>query len=349
MGKQDEGIIQTFAIQDTEDGIRAVVGTIGAALFKLEVPAPDGSLRDVVLGLADPEDYRTNDKFIGATIAPVANRVGGAAFSLNGKHYTMEKNDGNNCLHSGTHALYNRVWEAAAVSGNSVTFSMDCADGENGLPGPLHVDVTYTVQDRALLIDYHGYAEQDTLFNPTNHSYFNLLGHRSGNVLDHELTVYAEAFTPAGPEGVPDGEIRSVEDTPLDFQLSERIGARIGEEDPVLIQAGGYDQNYVLSKEEILREPAYDVHGNAMYLAARLSDPEGDLAMDVFTDLPGMQVYSANYLTGEEPGKDGMQYPPRSAVCLETQYHPNAINVPAFSQPVIRAGKDMYTRTVYRF
>ena len=346
--QNENGSIRTYRIQDTENGIRATTGNIGAALFSLEIPVSDGTWRDVVLGFEDPEDYRINEPHFGASMVPCVNRIGGAAFTLNGQTYTLDKNDGENSLH-GTYGLYDALWEATEVSKNSVTFSAVWEGGKGKLPGPLHADVTYTVQERVLFIDYHGYAQQDTIFNPTNHSYFNLKGQGNGDVLDHLLTVYAERMTPVGPAGVPDGTICSVDDTPFDFQLSETIGARIHEDDPELKRAGGYDLNYILDREELFREETYEAHGQAMYLAARASDPAGEVTMDVYTDLPGMQLYTANFLTGEEKGKGGARYRPQSAFCLETNYFPNAINVPAFPQPVIHAGEHRYSRTVYRF
>ena len=383
--------LQMFSLQDKENGIRAEICSIGASLMALEIPLADGSRRDVILGYEAPETYYENEPHLGATVAPFANRIGGASFSLNGETYSLKKNDGENCLHGGFHFLQDYSWKVKDVSGNRVTFSADCEDGENGFPGPLHVDVTYSVTDRALLIDYHGsalHAEKDVLFNPTNHSYFNLNGQKSksmtdaysddcasgdygtGNVLTHGLTIFSGQITPAGPDGVPDGRVINVAGTPFDFLplagsadrgVGERgsademlrterlIGERIDEDDPILRKTGGYDQNYILCKEKTLRRPEYDANGHEIHLAARLTDASGKVTMEVLTDQPGLQLYTANFLSVKGTGKGGKDYGPRSAVCLETQYYPNAVNIPSFPQPVIRAGEEMYSRTVYRF
>ena len=339
---------EAFWLQDTESGIRARVCSGGASLMELRVPLADGTYRDVVLGYDDPETYRANEPHLGHTVAPVANRIGGGTFTLNGKTYQLNKNDGENANHGGSHAMHGRLWKVDSFSDNSVTFSYECADGENGFPGPLHMDVTYTVRDRALLIDFHALAAQDTLFNPTNHSYFNLKGQGKGDILDHVLTVYADQITPPGPKNVPEGTFLDVEGTPFDFRTPEVIGARINADEPILKNARGYDQNFVLKKEEPLHEKDYDAHGNNVFLAARLAAPDGSVALEVLTDLPGLQIYTANYLAGEE-GKGGVHYQPQSSVCLETQYCPNAINIPSFPHPVAYKAKDLYTRTVYRF
>ena len=349
---------QLISLRNGENGISAEVCSIGASLAVLEVPLPDGGRRDVVLGYEDMETYFHNEPHLGATVAPFANRIGGAAFSLNGESYSLEKNDGENCLHGGSHFLQDYLWKTTAVSDNSVTFSADCKDGENGFPGPVHLDVTYTVKGCTLLIDYHGSAlrsEKDVLFNPTNHSYFNLNGKKSSSVLGHRLTVFSDRITPAGREGVPDGTVLDVSGTPFDFRKEKTIGERINAEEPLLRRTNGYDHNYILSKCEELHEREYDLQSKReefkrqVYLAARLRDASGEVTMDVLTDMPGLQLYTANFLEVHGTGKDGADYHARSAVCLETQYYPNAVNVPSFPQPVIRAGKEAYSRTVFRF
>lgn len=343
---------QMYMIQDKTDGIRAGICSVGAALVFLEVPLADGSKRDVVLGYENLQEYYQNGPHLGATVAPFANRIGGAEFSLNGQTYRLEKNDGNNCLHGGFRFLQDQEWNVTKVSENSITFSADSEDGEHGFPGPLHVEVTYTVEGRALLLDYHGNAadaEQDVVFNPTNHSYFNLNGQGNGDVLNHRLTIYASQITPFGPKGVPDGTILDVADTPFDFGAQHIIGERIEEQDPILQNVCGYDHNYILMKNEKLHAPQFDAAGREVHLAACLTDEEEALTMEVYTDLPGLQLYTANHLNVSKTGKSGQSYSPRSAVCLETQYFPNAVNVPEFPQPVICAGQEMYSRTIYRF
>ncbi len=342
--KQTE--MRSCSIRDGQSGLSAVFVNWGATLTALQVPLPDGTSRDVVLGYEDPESYRNNVYYLGATVAPCANRIGGAAFTLNGKQYVLEKNDGENNLHSGDHALHASFWEVSSQSGDQVTFSADCPDGENGFPGPLHVDVTYRVQGNALLIDYHGAAGQDTVFNPTNHSYFCL--DEPGSMPEHVLTIYADQITPPDAGMIPDGTLMKVAGTPFDFRTGKKIGEQIDEADPLLTDAHGYDHNFLLNRTEDLRAPEYDTAALKLYQAAEVLSPAGGLAMDVYTDMPCMQFYTANWLS-TPGGKGGVDYTPRSSFCLETQFSPNALHIPAFAQPVIRAGEDVYHRTVYAF
>ena len=341
--------ILIYSLEDPKGGIRAKVLNYGAILYSLEIPEKDGGYRDVVLGFDRLEDYFENGSYYGALVARCANRIGGAKITLDGKTYELDKNDGNNNLHSGFHPLCKRVWPVKAYSDNAITFSYESPDLDMGFPGQLHIDVTYTLSEDALIIDYHGLSDADTVFNPTNHSYFNLKGAGEGTILDHKLFLYADQFTCTDAESVATGEIREVAGTPMDFREGKVVGDDI-EADYDQIQLGrGFDHNFILSKDASHRAEEFGTKDVSLSHAAKLVAPEGDITLDVYTDRPCAQVYSGNFITGEDVGKGGKVYPHRGGLAIETQGYPNALNVDAFPNPIIRAEEDMYLRTVYRF
>ena len=319
----------------TNGKMTAVFTDLGAALVKLFVPDRDGNLADVVLGFDEPQQYWNGGGFLGAIVGRNANRIGGAAFTLNGKRYQMEANDkGKNNLHSGTAFFKRRIWDVAEVTENAITFTLESPDGDQGFPGNAHIRVTYTLeQGTTLRITYHGICDRDTVFNMTNHSYFNLAGHdKPEKAMDQILSMPARFFTPSDAESIPTGEKRSVEGTAMDFRTPKPIGRDINlDEEPLRLQ-GGYDHNF-----EVFANPC-----------AILSDPYSGRTMAVITDCPGMQLYSGNYLNGDK-GKDGVSYTRRGAVCLETQFYPNALNYPQWPQPVVKAGEKYHSETCYVF
>ncbi len=319
----------------TSGNLTAVFTDLGATLVKLFVPGRDGKLADVVLGFDDPDKYWEGGRFFGAVVGRNCNRVGGAAFTLNGKQYKMEPNDqGKNNLHSGTAFFKRRIWDVVSVTENAITFSLESPDGDQGFPGNAHIRVTYTLeQGNTLRITYSGVCDRDTVFNMTNHSYFNLAGHdKPEKAMDQILCMPARFFTPADAESIPTGEKRSVEGTAMDFRTPKAIGRDIDRDEEPLRLQGGYDHNF-----EVFTNPC-----------AILSDPDSGRTMAVITDCPGMQVYSGNYLAGEI-GKDGVSYTRRGAVCLETQFYPNALNYPQWPQPIVPAGEKYKSETCYVF
>ena len=302
----------------------------GATITSLRVPDRNGRPVDVVLGYDTEEEYRSNGDYVGATIGRVGNRIGGAAFSLNGVEYRLAKNDGENQLHGGIEGFDRKRWNLKK-EGNSILCERLSPDGEENYPGNLRVSVRFTLtEDTRLVITYDADTDRDTLVNLTNHSYFNLNG--GGTVLRHRLWLNAERITANGPGCLPTGELRLVEGTPFDFRTEKEIGAEIDADDEQLKLVGGYDVNYVLSGKK----------------AAVLRSEETGIEMTVETDLPGMQLYSANCLT-ERGGRNGSVIRPREAVCLETQLFPNAMNCYGFPSPVLRAGKHLHSETVYAF
>lgn len=290
---------------------------------------------DVVLGLEGPESYRENGSCLGTTVGRSANRIAGGCFALNGKDYPLAKNDGENNLHSGPNGWHTRQWETGEAGEDRVIFRLESPDGDQGFPGSLEASVTYTLSADAVMIEYKALSDADTVFNPTNHAYFNLNGHDSGDVLGHSLRLFADAYTPVGPGLIPTGEIVSVEGTPFDFRTPHSIGRDIGADHPQLRTAGGYDHNFCLN-------------GSGLRPAAELAGDKTGITMTLLTDRPGVQLYTANFLSGER-GKGGAVYGRWGGVCLETQCWPDAIHKPGFPSPVLRAGEVFHSLTVWRF
>lgn len=325
-----------------KNGVEAQFITYGAILASLKVPDREGKLADVVHGFDTLEPYFVNEPNFGATIGRHANRIGGAAFDLNGKHYELDKNDGRNNLHGGFNGYHKRVWDAYTAEtkdGQAVIFSYQSPDGDQGFPGNVTISVTYTLtEDNELSIAYKAVTDQDTIMNLTNHSYFNLAGHDQGTILNQKVWIDADSFTFADEESIPNGEIREVKGTPMDFTVMKEIGDGIDSEYDQTKWGGGFDHNWILKTAP-----------GVLSKVATMQDDASGRAMDVYTDLPGMQFYTGNFLKGDLIGKGGVVYEKRSACCFETQYFPNAINVPGFAQPVLKAGDVYDTKTVYKF
>ncbi len=345
---KNEDII-AYTITGTGGAMKAEIMNYGATVLRLCVTDKNGVQKDVALGYQTPEEYFTSTTYYGMTIAPYANRIGGAKFTFEGRTYQLDKNDNGNMLHSGSDSLCRRNWQTGERKEDSITFFYDTKDGDMGFGGNTHIEVTYQLTDCALIIDYHARSDQNTVFNPTNHSYFNLKGHGEGDILDHTLIVYADEMTYADEVSIPNGEIRKVAGTPFDFRSGKKIGLDIDADYDMLNFAKGYDHNFVLRGDKDAETKKYDAFGKEQIRVATLSAPDESLTMDVFSDLPGVQLYAGNYMEDGAIGKDKKPYARRGGVALETQYYPNAVNVPEFPQPVIHADEDFYTRTVYAF
>ncbi|MBR6120496.1 MAG: galactose mutarotase [Oscillospiraceae bacterium] len=320
-------------------GLSAEILTYGATLRSLKVPDRDGKPLDVVLGFDSIEDYVNQSCYIGATVGPNANRIGGAACPIGKTRRRLDANDGKNNLHSGFSGLDRELWEVLAVSEEAVTLLCTHPDGRGGLPGDLNLAVTYWLEDGGLLVDYRAFSERDSLCNPTNHSYFNLDGQGSGDVLEHRVQILSETFTPTDAQSIPTGELRPVAGTVMDLREPVRIGDRVEDPEPQLRLAKGFDHNWILEEKE--EEP--------FRLAARVWGARSGLCMELWTDRPGVQFYSGNYIPQGLPGKDGALYGPRAGLCLETQAWPDAPNHPNFPSTLLRAGKEWQSRSLYRF
>lgn len=324
---------ETFLYTISCGGITATVTDFGATLVHVYVPDADGNAVDVALGYDDAQGYLDGTCFLGAIVGRSANRIKGSAFSIGDKKYTLTPNENGNNLHSGPDCYHTRMWDVTACAEDSITFHLNSADGDQGFPGNASIDVTYSLDaNGGLHIVYDAVADQDTVFNLTNHSYFNLAGQQNtAAAMDQLLMLPARAFAVADEESIPTGEMRSVEGSPMDFRMAKPIGRDINEDYGPLNLQGGYDHNF-----EVYCNPC-----------AVLSDPVSGRTMSVYTDLPGVQFYAGNFLKGA--GKGGVEYGKRSGIALETQFYPDSINHPEWAQPVTKAGEKYHTETVYRF
>ena len=309
----------------------------GANLVSLMVPDKNGNVEDIVLGFDNVAGYEVNGCFFGAFIGRHGNRIGDAKFELDGVTYELEKNDGKNNLHGGTPG-YHQVMYQAAVGDNSVTFTRVSPDGEQGYPGNLDVSLTYTLtDDNELKLHYVTKSDKNTLCNLTNHSYFNLKGHKGGQITDHIVTIKANGFTSTSDDLIPDGTIVDVTDTPMDFRKPRCVGDDIDSDYPPIVLAGGYDHNYVLDKPE-----------GTFAKVAEVTEKESGRTMEVYTDKPGVQLYTSNGLP-EGIYKEGAKYSTHQAFCLETQYFPNGMKNSHFIAPILKVGDEYNFTTEYKF
>jgi len=341
-GKMPDGTPVDLYLLTNANGMEARLITYGGAVVSLTAPDRHGALADVVLGMDTLDGYRTQTAFFGALIGRYGNRIGGAKFTLEGKTYHLPANDGPNTLHGGPLGFDKRVWQAREVpsaEGPAVEFTYVSKDGEEGFPGTLTAKVVYTLTNKnELKIDYTATTDKPTVVNLTNHSYFNLKGAGEGDVLGHDVTIYASRFTPVDATLIPTGELRAVKGTPFDFTKSTAIGARIDSDDQQIKIAGGYDHNWVLDKA-----------GAGLSKAAEVYEPKTGRVLEVWTTEPAMQFYTGNFLDGTIHGKGGKVYPRRGAFCMETQHYPDSPNHPAFPSTELKPGATYHTTTIYSF
>ena len=336
-GCTKEGNQASLYVIRNENGMEAAVTDLGATLVSLKVKNKEGSMADVVLGYENAAGYEAGTCFFGTIVGRNANRIGGAQFELNGKTYHLTGNDNGNNLHSGMDFYNIRIWETEEVTETSVRFKLHSPDGDQGYPGALDMKVTYTLdEENGLTIHYEAVPDQDTVINMTNHSYFNLNGHKSGSVLHHRMQLLSDAFTPADAQSIPTGEVCSVDGTPMDFRSTKELGAEIDAAYEPLILGNGYDHNWVLKNEGRFDK------------VAEVTGDESGIVMEVWTDRPGVQVYTANFLENEA-GRNGAVYQKRDAVCLETQNYPDAVHQKNFPEAICKKGETYDTKTAYRF
>lgn len=332
--KKEEAVLY---ILTNENGMSASITNYGAALVKLNVPDKEGKLRDVVLGYDDVTGYEKGGGSFGAPVGRNANRIGGAVITIQDKTYELEKNDNGNNLHSGTNYYNKRIWNVGEKTDSKIEFVLHSPDGDQGYPGTLDMHVTYELtEDNELRLIYDAVPDQDTIINMTNHSYFNLDGHDSGNVLKELVTLDADYFTRADAQSIPTGELVDVTGTPMDFRMSRALGEAIDADYEAVRLGKGYDHNWVLKN-----------NGKFDKVAQAVSEKSG-IVMEVWTDLPGMQMYTANFLDNEH-GKNGAVYGIRDAVCFETQYFPDAVHHENFASPICKKGMPYHTVTSYKF
>lgn len=312
--------------------------TYGATLRTLLVPDREGRPVDVVLGYDTLAQYLSENGYLGATVGRVANRIARGSFVLNGQHYSLPLNDGNNHLHGGPDGFSHRIWTIDQVSEASVTLSLTSPDADQGYPGTLTATSEYALLDNALLIRHTAVSDKDTLCSLTNHSYFNLAGHNSGSATDQRIQIFADTYTPSDSALIPLGILSAVEGTPMDLREMIPINAHISDPDPQLRQARGYDHNYAVNGPWGTLRPA----------AIAAADRTG-IVMQVDTTLPGIHFYTGNYLNPGRIGKGGCAYGPHHGFCLETHYYPDAVHNPDFPSPVLPAGKTYSHETLFRF
>lgn len=324
------------------NGIELRAMDYGAIVVSLRTPDRSGALADIVLGFDDLQGYLDHSPYFGAIAGRYANRIARGRFTLDGVEHKLAVNNPPNALHGGLRGFDKVIWHATPKqdgSGVGMVFEYLSPDGEEGYPGTLTARVTYSLTDsNQLIIDYEATTDKPTIVNLTQHSYFNLGGDGSGDVLGHLLTLHADRYTPVDSTMIPTGELAPVQGTPFDFRAGIAIGARIGDDHAQVGNGRGYDHNFVINRP-----------GPGLVPAARVVDPESGRTLDVATTEPGIQLYTGNFLDGSFPGKAGRVYRHRNALCLETQHFPDSPNQPSFPSTVLRPGETFRSRTVYRF
>jgi len=329
----DGTAVQLFTLTNSA-GLIAKVTNYGTIITELHVPDRSGNSGDVVLGFDNLAQYLKGHPSFGCTVGRVANRIAKGRFTLDGKTYTLAINNGPNHLHGGLKGFDKVVWTAEPQAGAAVRITCTSVDGEEGYPGKLDVTVQMALTDKnELAIEYTAVGDKPTPVNLTNHSYFNLAG--QGDVLNHELVIAADHFTPKDDNNIPTGEVRPVRGTPMDFTQPHAVGSRFNDlkEKPV-----GYDHNFVLNGG-----------GKSLAVAARVFEPKSGRVLELFTTEPGVQLYTANYLDGSLTGKRGQVYRQHSGLCLETQHFPDSVNHPEFPSIILRPGHTYRQTTVHKF
>ncbi len=323
-------------------GMQVTITNYGATLVSLKVPDRFGKLTDVTLGFDSPEAYQQGSYFLGCIVGRFANRIAGGKFTLLGKTYALEQNEGDNHLHGGSDGFDKAVWLAEERNKDpdpALILKHSSRDGDGGYPGNLSVTVAYRLTDaNELKIDYEAQTDRPTVINLTHHAYYNLAGAGAGDITGHRMTIFADHFTPVDQQLIPTGELRPVAGTPMDFRQPVEIGARIDADDEQLVLGHGYDHNWVLNKED-----------GVLDLAARVAEPQSGRILEVYTTEPGLQFYTGNFLDDRIAGKAGQIYGRRGGFCLETQHFPNSPNQPEFPSTVLHPGDTYRQTTIYRF
>ncbi len=337
-GKTKDGREAKLYTVTNGKGAKAAITDFGATLVSLLIPNDKGEVKDVVLGFDSAAGYEACTSYIGATIGPNSNRIGNSRFSIDGIEYRLADNDSGNNLHSDDDLGFHKQMFEAEILEKGVKFTVSIADMVMGFPGNKTMSVTYTLSDdNELKLEYEGISDKKTIFNMTNHSYFNLAGHAAGanGLFDTDLMIKASRYTEIVPGAIPTGKLPDVEGTPMDFRAPKKIGKEINADFEQMKMVHGYDHNFAID----------DYDGTLKLVATASCDGR---TMEVYTDLPGIQFYSGNGLSPYD-GKEGVKYGDRGGFCLETQYFPDSVNQPSFVSPVKVAGEKYHTVTVYKF
>lgn len=346
--KKEFGIIENKTISlytlTNSNGMEMNVTNYGCIVTSIKVPDKNGQINDIVLGFNELKDYLEDNPYFGCVVGRYGNRIANGKFSINGNEYILAQNDGTNNLHGGVKGFNKQVWSADEIKNDTyagIEFKYLSKDGEEGFPGDLSVTVTYTINDNnEFKIDYKATTDKITICNLTHHSYFNLAGERSGSILDHQILIKANKYTPVDSNIITTGELADVSGSPFDLRVPTTIGNHINDDNPQLKYAGGYDHNWVIDRPDGSKE---------LLLAATVKDPGTGRKMDVLTTEPGIQFYSGNFLDGTLTGKSGLKYQFRSGLCLETQHFPDSPNKPGFPTTILKPGQLYNTSTIYKF
>ena len=334
-----QGDSTALFVLNNNNGMEVCVTNFGARIVSVLVPDRDGIMRDVVLGFDNIKDYQNVKSDFGASIGRYANRINQGNITIDGEIIQLPQNNYGHCLHGGPNGWQYKVYKPVEVTRNSISFSLFSPDGDENFPGNVNAKVSYTLtDDNAIRIEYIATTDAKTVINMTNHSYFNLSGNPSNPAIDHILYINASNFTPVDSTFMTTGEIASVEGTPMDFTTPKAIGQDIENPYQQLRNGKGYDHNWVL-----------DTKGNVNELAAKLSCPSTGIAVEVYTNEPGIQIYTGNFLKGNVVGKNGVAYPRRASVCLETQHFPDSPNKPQWPSVQLEPGQKYYSECIYKF
>lgn len=334
-----QGDSTALFVLNNNNGMEVCVTNFGARIVSVLVPDRDGIMRDVVLGFDNIKDYQNVKSDFGASIGRYANRINQGNITIDGEIIQLPQNNYGHCLHGGPNGWQYKVYKPVEVTRNSISFSLFSPDGDENFPGNVNAKVSYTLtDDNAIRIEYSATTDAKTVINMTNHSYFNLSGDPSNSAIDHVLYLNATNFTPVDSTFMTTGEIASVEGTPMDFTTPKAIGRDIENPYQQLRNGKGYDHNWVL-----------DTKGNVNEMAAKLSCPSTGIAVEVYTNEPGIQIYTGNFLKGNVVGKNGVAYPCRASVCLETQHFPDSPNKPQWPSVLLEPGQKYYSECIYKF
>ncbi len=346
-GKTRDGRPVDLYTLTNSNGMEVRAMTYGGIIVSMRVPDKNGKVADVVLGHDELDGYMPNPPYFGAIVGRYANRIANGTFTVDGVKYTLAKNDGPNTLHGGIVGFNQKIWEGAEfknAKGVGVAFSYLSKDGEEAFPGNLKVKVSYTLTNKnQLILDYEATTDKATPINFSQHSYFNLAGAGTGDILGHEVMLNADRFTPVDKTLIPTGELRPVQGTPMDFTKPTTIGARINDTYEQLVLGHGYDHNFVINRTD------KDGDKGGLVLAAKVHEPTSGRVLEVFTTEPGVQFYSGNFLDGTIVGKQGHAYKQRYGFCLETQHYPDSPNHPDFPSTILKPGATFHSETIFKF
>lgn len=322
-----------------KNNMEVCITNYGARIVSVMVPDKAGKMTDVVLGYDNIADYIASPGNYGALIGRYGNRIANGRFTLDDITYELPKNNNGNSLHGGPEGFHTHIWTARQVNSQTLDLTYLSADGEAGFPGNLDIKVTYTLtEDNAIAIRYEATTDKPTVVNLTNHSYFNLSGIPGSQILNHQILINADTYTPLNEQQIPTGKIASVEGTPMDLRRPTVIGSSIDKPFDQLITGNGYDQNWILNTK-----------GDNNTLAAKAYSPDSGIALEVYTNEPGIQFYTGNFIKGTDVGKHGTLYPKRGALCLETQHYPDSPNQPGFPSTVLCPGEKYISECIYKF